>query len=66
MLKSRGRTNDTSVIEVEEWPQVSYVTEQIIQSYKDYEYDKKESLNSAMMKGVMPYAEREAGKDGVR
>ena len=42
MLKSSVRTNEVSVMEMEEWTQANLQTIVIhIDYYKDYEYDKK-------------------------
>ena len=41
MLKSRGRTNEAPVMEVEEWPQVVAKQEVFINRDKDCEYDQK-------------------------
>lgn len=46
MLKSRDRTEEISVMEMEEWSQVDCNKLTSFNRNKDYEYDKKVSLNS--------------------
>ena len=44
MLKIRGRTEETSVMEAEEWPQVVNINMELFNRNKDYEQDQKGSL----------------------
>ena len=58
MLKSRGRTDEVSVMGMEGWPQVVNNRIYLFNRNKDYEYDQK-GHSISNMKGVMPYAKRE-------
>ena len=61
MLKSRGRTEETSVTEAEEWPQVVNTNKELFNRNKDYEQDQK----GRSKRGVMPYAKREYRKTAL-
>ena len=62
MLKSRGRTKEVSVMEMEEWPQVIAIKIVLFNHNQDFEYDQKAHIISGM-KGVMPDAKGETNKN---
>ena len=59
MLKSRGRTDEISVMEMEEWPQVNYNSFNII--LLNTRISSMSKKGHYPQKGVMPCAENKAG-----